>query len=112
MKNFPKINAEDLAHHIVDGWDMDTLVGFAVETLAAEFNKMSPDRLYHEYVNVHGDQVEDKFSNLEIQDRFFDPESGEFWIKTSNSHARIDSGTDSTEEDQFRPDDIVIVQWS
>lgn len=109
MKKFPKINAEDLAVSIVDGWDMDTLVGFAVETLTSEFKNMSQEKLYEEYINFHGDHIEDCFSNLEIKDRFFDPTSGEFWIKTSSTHARIDSGTDSNDEDQFKSDDVVIV---
>ena len=45
MKKFPKINPENLANQIVDGWDMDSLVGFAVETLTEEFKKMSAERL-------------------------------------------------------------------
>lgn len=111
MNKFPKINPEDLANTIVDGWGMDTLVGFAVETLTAEFKKMSPERLYDEYRNFHGYHIENDFSNLQVGDRFFDPDSGEFWIKSSETHAKIDSGTDSTDEDQFKPDDIVIVEW-
>jgi hypothetical protein len=111
MKKFPKIDPENLANQIVDGWDMDSLIGFAVETLTEEFKKMSAERLYEEYVNYHGDHVENEFSNLEIGDRFFDPNSGEFWVKTSSTHARIDSGTDSSGEDQFHFDDVVIVEW-
>jgi hypothetical protein len=111
MKKFPKIDPENFANHIVDGWDMDSLVGFAVETLTEEFKKMSAERLYEEYVNYHGKHVENEFSNLEIGERFFDPESGECWIKTTNDSAKIDSGTDSTEEDKFLPHDIVIVEW-
>jgi len=111
MKNFPKINPEDFASNIVDGWDMDTLVCFAVETLTEEFKKMSSERLFEEYRNFHGD-VETEFSNLDIGDHFFDPESGEFWVKTSSTNAKINSGTDSSDEDQFKPDDFVIIQWN
>jgi len=32
-----------------------------------------------------------KFLNLKVGDRFFDNESGEFWIKVSKNEAKLDS---------------------
>jgi len=45
-----------------------------------------------------------KFFNLKIGDRFFDNESGEYWIKVSKNEAKLDS--DEQEIDWLDPSRI------
>ena len=53
--------------------------------------------------------MEIEFGNLELNERFFDPQSGDYWIKTGKYCAKIDSGTDSAGEESFEIDELVIV---
>jgi hypothetical protein len=40
-------------------------------------------------------KMEKKFGEVEIGQRFFDYYSGEYWIKTSDTEATLDSGGDA-----------------
>ena len=49
------------------------------------------------------------FNEIEIGQRFFDPVSGEFWVKVSNIYAKQDSGGDENGVDMFNWNDEVVV---
>jgi hypothetical protein len=47
-----------------------------------------------------------EFGELSIRDRFFDPFSGDFWVKLNEEEAELEY---SGEKDSFLPTDEVIV---
>lgn len=49
------------------------------------------------------------FSDMRFGERFFDPFSGEFWLKTGQTAALCDSGGDRLEiqANEFHPHDVV-----
>lgn len=53
-----------------------------------------------------------QFSELEIDQKFFDPISAEYFIKTSDSTASMlrEGVGDRSKADEFEPDDVVAVE--
>lgn len=49
-----EINLEEYAKDIVDSWDMDNLVAFAIDTIIESFKTTPEDQLVEEYNEFHG----------------------------------------------------------
>ena len=48
---------DDYAYHIVDGMDMDTLITFAVETIAQNMETWTEEELKEEIVDLYGEET-------------------------------------------------------
>lgn len=51
-----EIDVDKFAQDLVDSWDMDTLIGFAVDKQAEFYRACPPDQLVEEYNEFHGNE--------------------------------------------------------
>jgi|TARA_R110000824_G_scaffold95994_4_gene230401 hypothetical protein len=49
-------NKEQLAQDVVDGWDLNDLVDFAIWKLVDDYEMMSNEAFVEQWINFHGDE--------------------------------------------------------